>query len=59
MPVSDITCVGFGGDNLDQLYITTAWQGLSEEQRAAEPHAGALFRTDVGVRGLPEPMFAG
>lgn len=59
MPVTNITCVGFGGDNLDQLYITTAWQGLSEEQREKEPHAGALFRTEVGVRGLPEPMFAG
>ncbi|RDE09674.1 SMP-30/gluconolactonase/LRE family protein [Pelagibacterium lacus] len=59
MPVTNITCLGFGGDNLDQLYITTAWQGLSDEQRAAEPLAGALFRTEVGVRGLPEPMFAG
>jgi len=59
MPVTNITCVGFGGDNLDQLYITTASQGLSDEQRASEPHAGALFRADVGVRGLPEPMFAG
>ena len=59
MPVTNNTCVGFGGDSYDLLYVTTAWQGLSDEQRAAEPAAGGLFCLDVGVKGLPEPRFAG
>lgn len=59
MPVTNITCAGFAGPGHDVLYVTTAWQGLSEEQRAAEPDAGGLFRLDVGVKGLPEPRFQG
>jgi sugar lactone lactonase YvrE len=59
MPVSNVTCAGFGGEKFDMLFVTSAWQGLSEEQRAKEPDAGALFQLDVGVSGLPEPKFGG
>jgi sugar lactone lactonase YvrE len=39
--------------------VTSGTQRLSEEQLARQPLAGGLFALDVGVRGLPEPEFAG
>jgi len=59
LPVSEVTCPVFGGPDLDELYITTAWELLSEEQHAREPLAGALFRVRPGVRGRPPTPFAG
>jgi L-arabinonolactonase len=59
MPVQRPTSCAFGGADLATLYVTTASQRLTEEQRARQPLAGALLALDVGVRGLPEPRFAG
>jgi len=49
----------FGGAALDTVYVTSARTGLSETALADDPHAGALFSATPGVRGLPEPRFAG
>lgn len=57
LPVSQPTSCTFGGRNLDELYITSASQRLSPEQRAAEPLAGALFVVQPGVRGLKEGRY--
>lgn len=57
VPVTNPTCVCFGGPDLGTLYITTARKFLSSEQLAAEPLAGALLAVDAGVRGLPEHRF--
>jgi L-arabinonolactonase len=59
MPVPRATSVAFGGLELDRLYITSARTGLTEGQLAEAPLSGALFVVDVGVRGLPEPGYAG
>ena len=59
LPVSCPTCCAFGGERLDCLYVTSASFALDAAQRAAEPEAGSLFRLEVGVRGVPEPMFGG
>ncbi len=59
MPVRKPTMCAFGGDRLDILYVTSATQGMTAEQRRAEPQAGGLFALEIGVRGLPEPRFAG
>ena len=59
LPVSNVTCMGFGGPDLDELYITTAWFFLSEEERKAQPQAGDVFRIKTDVQGLVEPEFAG
>lgn len=66
MPVRNVTSVMFGGDRLDELYVTSmarvvhAEHGLFRKEAAPEPGAGGLFRvTGLGVRGLPEPRFAG
>ena len=50
---------GFGGENLDVLYITTARQRLTEEELAAQPLAGSLFAAKPGVSGIAEPVFGG
>lgn len=59
LPVSNVTSCTFGGPALDELYITTAAEGLSESQQAEQPHAGRVFRYRPGVTGLPTVPFAG
>lgn len=59
LPITNATCPAFGGDKLDTLYITSHSQRLTPEQIAREPYAGALFAVHPGVKGLPEPRFAG
>lgn len=58
-PVSQVTCVAFGGELLDHLFVTTAYEGLPAEQRSAQPHAGDLFVYRTNARGLPAATFAG
>jgi sugar lactone lactonase YvrE len=58
LPVSKPTMCTFAGPELDVLYVTSASDGLSDEQRRAEPHAGGLFRLSPGVRGIPRPCIA-
>lgn len=58
LPVSRPTCVAIGGPNMDWLIITSAKQGLSEEQYAQEPLSGHLFIYQLyGVLGLPESKY--
>ena len=57
LPVCRVTCPGFGGDGLEDLYVTTAWEGMDAAERQAEPLAGHLFRLRPGVRGLPVHRF--
>ena len=69
MPVRNITSVSFGGDGMDEIYVTSMARvdhpgGDTHGQFSAEvtPQfgAGSLFRvTGLGIRGVPEPRFAG
>jgi len=59
LPVTHATCPAFGGPGLATLYVTSHSQRLTAEQIAKEPFAGGVFALDVGVKGLPEPRFAG
>ena len=52
-PVQHVTCAGFGGPDLDVLYVATASSYLSDGERAAQPLAGALFRVDGIAPGHP------
>ncbi len=54
LPVSKPTMCAFGGPDLRTLYVASASEGLSPEQREREPLAGGLFRCEPGVRGLPK-----
>jgi sugar lactone lactonase YvrE len=56
LPVRKVTACTFGGEHLDQLYITTSREGLAPDD---EPLAGSLFRAKVGLVGQPVMEFAG
>ena len=59
LPVSQPTSVAFGGDDLGDLYITTATYQLAAEQLAEQPYAGATFVCRPGVTGTPVHAFGG
>ena len=59
VPASQPTCPAFGGPGLDELYLTTAWEGMTAQQRAAEPLAGHVLRARPGARGHPVLAFGG
>lgn len=47
-----ITSCAFGGRKHDRLYITSAWDGLSEKEKLEQPNAGHVFVVDVGMHGV-------
>jgi sugar lactone lactonase YvrE len=57
LPVSNPTCVCFGGPDLRTLYITTARRFLTRQQLRDEPGSGSLLAFEVEVAGLPERRF--
>lgn len=57
LPVSRVTCPAFGGKDLKTLYITSAREGMTPEELAAEPHAGSVFAIELDVPGQPENLF--
>jgi sugar lactone lactonase YvrE len=59
VPAAHVTSCAFAGPALDELYITTARQGLDENALAAQPTAGGLFRARVPVPGLPAEPYRG
>jgi sugar lactone lactonase YvrE len=59
VPVSQPTCVAFGGPKRDLLFVSSAREGLDPAELAQQPHAGDVLVYRVGARGLPEPRFRG
>lgn len=59
LPVPIVTCMAFGGEDLDELYVTTGWYGMTAAEQQARPGAGDLFRIRTGFKGLVEPRFRG
>ncbi|HUG22004.1 SMP-30/gluconolactonase/LRE family protein [Piscinibacter sp.] len=59
LPASNITNVSFGGADLRSLFVTSAAAELSDEQRAAQPLAGALFVVPTDASGIVPHRFAG
>lgn len=59
LPVSRVTSCAFGGNELCDLYITTASTGLSYTQLVEEPLAGDIFIYPTKTKGLPVSFFAG
>ena len=58
-PVQRPTSCAFGGEQLDQLFITSARRDLTADELARQPHAGGLFCCNPGVAGIAEMPFAG
>ncbi len=59
LPVQRPTSCTFGGSNLDDLYVTSASIGLSDEEKSEQPFAGDLLKIKVDVRGMKAPRFLG
>lgn len=59
LPVSQPSCVAFGGVDLDLLFVTTAREQMSDAALAEEPLAGDVLVYRIGHRGLQAPVFAG
>ncbi|HEY2649041.1 MAG TPA: SMP-30/gluconolactonase/LRE family protein [Puia sp.] len=54
LPVARVTSCCFGGELFGDLYITSAKNGLSQDQLRDQPLAGSLFVIEnIGYNGLP------
>lgn len=58
MPVAKPTSVCFGGNNFDELYVTSDCRGLGPNDRQKQPLAGCCFVIkDLGVKGFELEKF--
>jgi sugar lactone lactonase YvrE len=57
IPARQCTCCAFGGPGLHRLFVTTATEGWTDEQRRAEPAAGLVYRVDTDATGRPALPF--
>jgi sugar lactone lactonase YvrE len=57
LPVPQVSSCAFGGENMDQLFITTARENMSEEKIAKYPLSGNVFIAKPGVKGMPVHKF--
>jgi sugar lactone lactonase YvrE len=53
-PCANVTKLAFGGDDLQTVYASTAWKGLSAVERQQQPLAGGLFSFRSPVPGQPQ-----
>ena len=51
-----VTSVAVGGPSMDQLFVTTSRENLSEDE---QPVAGCVFTAAAGVRGMAPLPFSG
>lgn len=59
VPASQPTCVAFGGEDMDLLFVSSAYDGLSEDARQNDPLAGHVFIFQLDVPGLKEMGYEG
>ena len=60
IPAKRVTSCAFGGQNMNELYITSAAIGDNGvDSRAEEPLAGSLFRVKLPFKGKPANRFKG
>lgn len=52
VPALNVSALAFGGENLDELYITTSAYWMPEGEAANYPEAGKTFVVKPGVRGM-------
>lgn len=59
MPVLQPSSCIFGGADLNELYVTSARKGLSQEKLQAYPLSGGVFKIIIEATGIPTFQFAG
>lgn len=57
LPVSQPTCMCFGGEGFELLFVTSASVGLPPQARASDAGAGDVLVYNVGAQGMPEQQF--
>jgi sugar lactone lactonase YvrE len=55
VPARQSSCPAFVGPDFSRLLVTSAWQGMDEVARAADPGHGRTFVMEVSAKGRPEP----
>jgi sugar lactone lactonase len=55
VPARQSSCPAFVGPDLSRLLVTSAWQGMDESARAADPEHGRTFLMEAAARGRAEP----
>jgi sugar lactone lactonase YvrE len=55
VPARQSSCPAFVGPDFSRLLVTSAWQGMDEAARAADPDHGRTFVMEVAANGRPEP----
>ena len=58
VPAYNVTSVAFGGENLEDLYITSASFYMPEDKVSLYPDAGKLFVCKPGVKGIKANYFS-
>lgn len=59
LPAEFPTSCVFGGPDLTDLYITSAWTLLGAEHRKIQPYSGDIFLVHTDIRGQVEPKYRG
>ena len=60
IPALRVTSCCFGGKNYDELFVTCASKGATEEELEKYPLTGSLFKvTGLCVKGVAPIKFAG
>lgn len=57
VPATQSTSCAFADHELNRLYVTTATENWSDDQRRAEPAAGLVYRFDTDVAGRAAASF--
>ena len=55
VPARQSSCPAFIGQDFSRLLATSAWQGMTEEAKRADPDHGRTFVLDAAARGRAEP----
>lgn len=58
VPAYNVTSLAFGGENLEDLYITSASYYMPEDKESLYPDAGKLFVCKPGVKGIKANYFS-
>lgn len=57
LPTARTSCPAFFGENASRMFVTSAFEGATDEERRTDTKAGFTFELGVTVKGRFEPDF--
>ncbi len=54
LSTENVSCPAFGGNNYNDIFLTTAQENLTEDQLNTQPDAGKVFRLKTDYKGVAE-----